>query len=106
MDGVKTWTSHIPMLLLLAICISIASFACQKADRTGKYISEKDPTNYLELKADGTFILQQAPTIVAGKYEIAGGQVTLKNDTGFNSNGKFEGRNTIIDNDGLRWTKQ
>ncbi len=106
MNGAKKWISPLPVLLLLVICISAASFACHKVNYTGRYISEQDPTNYLDLKADGTFILQQAPMIVAGKYEIAGGTITLKNDTGFNSYGKIEGRNAIIDNDGVRWTKR
>ncbi len=106
MNGAKTRISPIPMLLLLVICMAAAPFACQKADQTGKYISERDPRNFLELKADGAFILQQAPMIIAGKYEIAGNQITLKTDTGFNSSGKIVGKNTIIDNDGVRWTKQ
>ncbi|MGE5173706.1 MAG: hypothetical protein ACM3MD_07750 [Betaproteobacteria bacterium] len=105
MNGTKTWISPIPMLLLLVICIGAATFACHKVDHTGKYISEKYSKNYLELKADGTFILQQDPMIMAGKYKIAGDLITLKTDTGFNSIGKIEGK-SIIDNDGVRWTKQ
>jgi hypothetical protein len=105
MNGSKKWISTITMPLLLLICIT-ATFACHKVDHTGKYISEKDPANYLELKADSTFILHQAPLIVAGKYAIEGGQITLKADTGFNSSGKFDETNTIIDNDGVRWIKQ
>jgi len=72
---------------------------------SGKYMNEKNPKDYLELKSDGTFFSQEGPMGIAGKYVVEGDQITLKTDMGFASRGKIKGK-TIIDREGERWTKQ
>ena len=92
--------------LLLCVCIaSVLVGGCGKIGVAGKYVSEKNQKNYLELKTDGTFFVQEDSMGMAGKYEIDGDTITLKTDMGLASRGKIEGK-TVIDNDGDRWTKQ
>ena len=89
------------IVILLVVCLLVG---CSKTV-AGKYVNEKNPKDYLELKSDGTFFVQEGSMGMAGKYEIEGNQITLKTDIGLATRGKIEGK-TIIDKDGDRWTKQ
>jgi len=95
--------------MAIALVVVVPSMSsCERAKQwsaAGKYVSEKNDKNYLELKADGTFFLQVRSRGRAGKYEIDGDQITLKTDMGSASRGKIDG-NTMIDPDGDRWTKK
>jgi hypothetical protein len=75
----------------------------------GKYINEKNANDYLEFKADGTFLLQERrhdqASRVSGKYEIKGTQITLTIGLGQSVRGKLEGK-TFVDDGGNRWTKR
>ena len=101
MDRNRSW-AH-PLLVLMLVLVT-ANSACGNS-AAGKYVSEKNPKNYLELKSDGTFFLQEGSLGVTGKYEIEGSQITFKMDMGLASRGNIEGK-TLIDKDGDRWTKQ
>jgi hypothetical protein len=82
--------------------------AVQTTDRVsaaGKYINEKNANDYIELKADGTFLLQGQAHSVSGKYEIEATQITLTLGSGQAVRGKLEGK-TFVDDGGLRWTKR
>src|SRR6266436_3381452 len=100
----QNMTFFLRRLFVVLILIGLTSFACSSG-MSGKYVSEKNPKNYVELKSDGTYFLQEGSMGVTGKYEVEGGQITLKTDMGFASRGNIEGK-TIIDKDGDRWTKQ
>ena len=97
-------TSRLVNLTVISV-ILMAFAGCQNKGPSGKYISEKNPKDYLELKSDGTFYIQEGGMGVTGKYEIEGDQITLKMDMGFASRGRIQGK-TIIDKDGDRWTEQ
>ena len=81
----------------------------QGVSAAGKYINEKNANDYLELKADGTFLLQERrdgqARSVSGKYEIEGTQITLTIGSGQPVRGKLEGK-TFVDDGGNRWTKR
>jgi len=100
----RNTTSANNLLLIFLIVTVIATSECT-ASVAGKYVSEKNARNYLELKSDGTFYLHEGFTDFAGKYEVEGSQITLKTEMGFASRGTIEGK-TLIDKDGVRWTKQ
>jgi hypothetical protein len=75
----------------------------------GKYFNEKNVNDYIELKADGTFLLQERRDgqahSASGKYEIEGTQITLTVGSGQAVRGKLEGK-TFVDDGGNRWTKR
>lgn len=70
----------------------------------GIYVSQKNPTYYMDLKSDGTFFSKEMIT-THGKYEIEGNVITLKFELGLASRGRIEG-NVLIDPDGDRWVKK
>lgn len=78
---------------------------CGLGGPAGKYVSEKNSDDFLELKSDGTFTVIEGRSGFTGKYEIDGDQIILKADIGLAQRGRIEGQ-TIIDNEGTRWTKQ
>ena len=49
---------HPLMILALTLSVTLATLACGGMGVTGRYISEKNPREYLELN-DGTFFIQQ-----------------------------------------------
>jgi hypothetical protein len=92
-----------------AVQATPGNIEAQDVSPAGKYINEKNANDYLELKADGTFLLQarrdgQARS-VSGKYEIEGTQITLTISSGQPVRGKLEGK-TFVDDGGNRWTKR
>jgi hypothetical protein len=94
--------------LLVIILISVSFLGCDKLSRmgiSGTYVSEKNEKNFMELKTNGSFYVHENGMGMAGSYEIDGDQITLKTDMGFASRGKVDG-NTLIDDDGERWTKK
>lgn len=93
------------VVLLVIFGVVCAFSGCSKTRIAGKYISEKRSANYLELKSDGTLFLQEGRTAVTGEYEVNGKEITMKFSVGLAAKGTIEG-NTIIDKDGIRWTKE
>jgi hypothetical protein len=93
-------TAVATVLMLSAL---VAAAACGNRV-AGVYVSEKNPRDYLELKPDGTFFVQEGPMGATGKYEVEAAQITLKLDMGIAARGTIEG-DTIIDNDGIRWKR-
>lgn len=70
----------------------------------GKYINKNKPNEYLELKPDGTFYIQEKGQGFAGKYEVLGDEITLVVSNGMAAKGKLRG-NTLIDDEGQSWVK-
>ena len=77
---------------------------CITGNITGKYISEENSNNYLELYEDGTFFLQEDYG-VSGTWEQKGKYEIIISTPLQASKGRIEG-NTLIDKDGDRWVKQ
>ena len=100
-------------LLALATAFCTAS-ACDKVktmSAAGKYVSEKSPDHFRELKADGTFYEEDKnawggqTTGMTGTYQIEGNQITLKLEMGMAMRSTLSG-NTMVDSDGERLVKK
>jgi hypothetical protein len=94
------------VLLLLVVTLNIAS--CDKIKKisiSGKYLSEKNPLEYRELKSNGLFYVQVTGGGFTGPYIIEGNQITFLFPNAITKISTLTG-NTIVDNDdGLRFTK-
>jgi hypothetical protein len=71
----------------------------------GTYFYEGNHSDYLEIKSDNSFYLSQTGFSYTGTWELKGETIILWL-SGFptGANGLIQG-NTIIDNEGLAWTK-
>jgi hypothetical protein len=96
-----------PSLVALAIPLVLLTclVACSKTLPAGTYVEQKEPENYLELKADGTFLLQKHGGSYAGKYNQDGENIGMKADAGFSSRVTIRG-GTLTDTDGYLWVKR
>jgi hypothetical protein len=99
-DAVKKIIRY--LVPLISLCVALTIIGC---DHTGKYINEKQPQNYFELKKNGIFIIVQGDVSKSGKYVMDGNNVILTLDSGGTAKGKIEGK-TFIDNGGGRFTLQ
>jgi len=78
---------------------------------SGRYVNAKNSREYMELKTDGTFYIEQINALtgrrfaLSGKYRVEGDVITWTLEGGLAARGKIE-RNTIIDDEGKRWVKQ
>jgi lysozyme len=91
--------------LLAALALLVGCSATRVA---GKYVSQANPEDYLELRTDGTFYLQEEGITLDGKYRVDGDDITLSvSILGIStaSKGRLEG-DVIIDQDGERWVKK
>jgi hypothetical protein len=71
----------------------------------GKYIDEKNPQNYTELKSDNTFIHHRGDTNSSGMYTIIDGtRLVFYLSSGKTVEGTIDGK-SIIGNNGGRSTK-
>lgn len=84
----------------------LALFGCNHSmTHTGKYVDEKEPQNFFELKKEGIVIIVQGNESKTGKYLMDGNNVTLILDSGGAAQGKIEGK-TFIEKGGGRYTLQ
>ncbi|HSQ58548.1 MAG TPA: hypothetical protein VLM40_22700 [Gemmata sp.] len=101
------------LLLVALVVLGAAISGCSKDKQSpdkqssiaGKYVSEKNDKDYIELKIDGTFFIQEGSMGQTGTYEIDGDQVTFKVANGAAARGKMEGK-TYINQSGERWTRK
>jgi hypothetical protein len=70
----------------------------------GTYVNQDDPSEYLELKPDGSFYLKEAGMGVAGKWEVKGNELRLS-WAGFTMRGEIRG-DRITDREGKTWVKR
>ena len=91
-------------MLLMGCLLTILSCNSSQAS-PGKYIDEKKSQDFIELKSDGTFLIQQGKSSVSGKYVIDGKRVIFTLVSGEIAEGKLEGK-SIITGSGDRLTKQ
>jgi hypothetical protein len=43
----------------------------------GRYVKEGNPSDYTELRADGTFVIEERGATLAGDYEVHGETLTI-----------------------------
>ena len=70
-------------------------------DIFGKYISEKNSSQYLELKPDGNCFLFIGSSGVSGYYEVKGTEITLFTGQSTSKGSIQDG--VIVDEEGDRW---
>lgn len=100
----------VSMLFLLVLCgICLIGCACSGTavcSVCGIYVNQENPSDFLELKADGTFYNEEGGIGFSGTWEIEGDTITLSLEgLPFATRVTVQG-NTIIDPDGEVWVKQ
>lgn len=90
--------------LLITILLTLTFISCSKS-YVGTFLSEKNSKNYIELKSDGSFYIQEDKQGFTGKFEVEDKTITFKTDIGVAFRGKIE-KNIIIDPDGETWVKK
>ena len=95
----------IRLSVLFVALMSLWLTSCSKSAVYGTYVSENNAKDYTELKSDGTFVAQQGSAGFSGKYKIVGKNITLTLESGQAARGRIDG-NTIIDNQGIHWTRK
>src|ERR1700733_13171746 len=73
-------------------------------DIPGKYVHEKTPSHYLELKPDGNCFLSQGSSAVRGRYKVKDTDLTIF-DGGSATQSKIQD-GIITDAEGERWIRQ
>lgn len=71
----------------------------------GRYVRKGKNTDYVELKSDGTFSLQQDGKEYSGSYRAQADTITVQVSNGPTSKASISG-NTITDSEGIIWEKQ
>lgn len=104
----KTPRTSVLRTLPILMALLALSAGCGKQEQqqtlSGRYVHLASDQNVLELKADGTFTLQQAGMAFTGSYTVDGTTFTLNAPTG-SDRGTIRG-DTLIDSDGERWVKR
>ena len=72
-------------------------------DIPGKYIHEKSPSHYLELKPDGSYFLFEGSAGVTGTYEVNGTEITILVGEA-SSRAKIQ-HDVITDSEGDQWIR-
>jgi len=98
----KTFIRYLTIIVLLLTLQLL--IGCSHSP-TGKYVSQKNPSDYLELRDDGTFFLNENSFEHTGKYRIDGKTVTMELRSGAPVRGTLDGK-TFTDPDGDKWVKQ
>ena len=96
--------AHISLATSLTILLGVS---CAGGNVAGRYVSERDrnPKDYLELRADGSFTLQEDGSTLTGTYKTNGTKVALTTMSGESLKGKIEA-GVLTDATGNRWTRQ
>lgn len=90
-------------LIVLTLVTGCGLIGCGEC---GKYVSQSKPSDFLELKADGTFYMGDKAIGVTGTWKINGNTVTLTFDAlPIATQATLEG-DTLTDPDGIEWVKQ
>ena len=69
----------------------------------GRYIKEGNPSEYTELRADGTLVIQERGQTLEGTYKVRGENITIF--VGYATATGVIKDNKIIDNEGQTWVK-
>ena len=105
---------YIVFALALLICFPVPSSAVDLTQVSGTYFSQRDNTQFLTLRPDGTFVLKQRkkppdpenPFVeFAGSYALNGDTVTLKLDDGGKADGHVKG-DVFTDGQEEQWVRK
>lgn len=100
--------------MALLICFAVPGIAADLKAISGVYLSQRDNTQFLKLRADATSFLKQRkmpsekenPFIeLSGKYELNWEKVTLILQDGGTGHGQLKG-NVFTDGQGETWVKK
>lgn len=93
--------------LLVSLMLGCGAIEQRPAEQqhVGKYVKEGSPADYTDLKADGTFVVEERGQTFKGTYEVRGENITLFVGFGGTATGVIKD-NKIVDNEGQTWTKQ
>jgi hypothetical protein len=93
--------------LLVSLMLGCGPTEQRRAEQqyVGKYVKEGSPADYTELKADGTFVVEERGQTLQGTYEVRGENITLSVGFAGTASGTIKD-NKIVDNEGQIWTKQ
>jgi hypothetical protein len=97
-----------PLVLRLAVAAAVAcaGVSCARTgDAAGRYVSDQDPRDTVELRADGTFTIREDGGAVTGTYTVSGTEVHLETSSGQALKGRIESGG-FTDGLGRHWTKQ
>ena len=93
-------------LLAISIIVLFFSFGCSKELPAGTYIRSDQPSNFIDLKLDGTFFLLEEGKIYSGKYRVEdSNKINIESDGGVKNQAILEGT-TLIVNGKERWIKR
>jgi len=71
----------------------------------GKYVNQKNRTEYIELKPDGSFYVQRKTSGYTGRYEVTGNIITTVLPDGRAGRDKIQA-DAIIEPDGTIWVRE
>jgi len=91
----------VAIIAFMTLCLT----SCSTSSVYGKYVYNQNPADYTELKPDKTFFVQQSNMSVHGTFKIDGTNLTLNPSSGGVWRGSING-NTLIDSEGMPWTKK
>src|SRR5438309_292275 len=90
--------------LFLLIILLLLAGGCSRSAKDEVYISERNRSDYIELKSDGSFSLKEDGKRLPGTYEWNDRGVKFAFRTG-ETLGNRVGADSIIDNRGEIWTR-
>jgi hypothetical protein len=90
---------------LTLVLASLACASCGGSGYAGKYTRRSQPAEFLELRGDGTLVLQTESARLAGTYAVAGESVTIRVAGGPERRGRLEGLNFVAE-DGEVWARK
>ena len=92
--------------LVVVLLVSLgATIGCvSNSGIAGTYVNQDDDSEYLELKADGTYDLREGGADFTGEWEVEGDEIEIT-WMGFVATGTIED-NKITDQDGKVWVKE
>ena len=89
----------------VAVSISLIAIAsCGPIGATGTYANEQSPSDFMELRRDGTFYVEEEGVGYSGEYRIDGDVLTLTLASGMAARGQLDD-GTIVDDEGERWVR-
>lgn len=90
--------------IIIMSMVALVLAGCSGSSHKGKYYKESDAESYIELRGNDLFTVVEDDMTIDGEYSIEGTDIKFT-IMGFVSGGTIEG-DTIIDPDGVRWTKK
>ncbi len=106
-ENMRTLTRYLGIVILSLAFLLPAD--CSRSP-AGKYTSQKNPNDYIELRSDGTFFIKETHTYggavqKTGKYRVEGKTMTLELGSSDAARGTIDG-DTLIDPAGDKWIRK